>query len=172
MKACIVMGSDSDLPVMKEAVDTLEYFGIETYVSIASAHRTPEKIKTFLKEAEKQGCEVIIAGAGLSAHLGGVVAAHTTVPVIGVPMQGGALNGVDALYSMVQMPRGVPVATVAIGKTGAVNAGVLAAQILSVKYDDLKKKLEKYKKDLVKTIEDKDDKLQKEGIKKYLEGMK
>jgi len=169
MNVAIVMGSDSDLPVMKETIATLEYFGIESYVSVTSAHRTPDKVKGFLAQAEKKGCEVIIAAAGMAAHLSGVIAAHTTMPVIGVPMAGGALSGVDALYSTVQMPRGVPVATVAIGKAGAVNAGILAVQILSLKYGDLKKKLEKYKQDLAKSIEDIDSRLQDMGADKYLQ---
>jgi 5-(carboxyamino)imidazole ribonucleotide mutase len=161
MKVAIVMGSDSDLEIMKEAVDTLEKMGIESYVSITSAHRTPEKVGTFLKEVERSNCEVIIAGAGMAAHLAGVIAASTIIPVIGVPMPGGALNGADALYSTVMMPGGIPVATVAIGKAGAVNAGILAAEILALKYPELKKTLKKHK--------EKDAKLQKKGVKKYLE---
>ena len=106
MKVAIVMGSDSDLEIMKEAVDTLEKMGIGSFVSITSAHRTPDKVGTFLKDVEKNGCEVIIAGAGMAAHLAGVIAANTILPVIGVPMPGGALNGADALYSTVQMPGG------------------------------------------------------------------
>lgn len=172
MKAAIVMGSDSDLTIMNETVETLEQFGIGSFVSITSAHRTPAKVKAFLAEADKQGCEVIIAAAGLAAHLGGVMAAETTKPVITVPMAGGPLNGVDALYSMVQMPQGVPVGCMAIGKAGAVNAGVFAAQILAVKYPALKKKLADYKKKLAKSVEEKDDKLQKSGIKAYLKGKK
>lgn len=172
MKAAIVMGSDSDLAIMKETVDTLAGFGIETYVSITSAHRTPEKVKTFLAEAQKQGCEVIIAAAGMAAHLGGVIAAETTMPVIGVPMQGGGLDGLDALYSIVQMPGGIPVASMAIGKAGAINAGVFAAQILAVKYPELKVKLVEYKKTLASSVEKKDKELQEKGIKKYLEDKK
>src|SRR5512136_1843669 len=115
MKVAIVMGSDSDLEIMKEAADTLEKFGVGTYVSITSAHRTPAKVKEFLEDAEKEGCEVIIAGAGMAAHLAGVIASHTILPVIGVPMESGFM-GLDSLLSTVQMPGGVPVATVAIGK--------------------------------------------------------
>jgi len=172
MKVAIVMGSDSDLAIMKETVDTLAGFGIGTYVSITSAHRTPEKVKTFLAEAQKQGCEVIIAAAGMAAHLGGVIAAETTLPVIGVPMQGGGLDGLDALYSIVQMPGGIPVASMAIGKAGAINAGVFAAQILAVKYPELKAKLVDYKKNLASSVEKKDKELQEKGIKKYLEDKK
>jgi 5-(carboxyamino)imidazole ribonucleotide mutase len=169
MKVAIVMGSDSDLEIMKEAVDTLEKLGIETFVSITSAHRTPEKVATFLKDVEKNGCEVIIAGAGMAAHLAGIIAANTILPVIGVPMPGGALNGADALYSTVQMPAGIPVATVAIGKAGAINAGVLAAEILALKYPELKKALTRRKAGLAKSVEDKDAKLKLKGVKKYLE---
>lgn len=172
MKVAIVMGSDSDLEIMKEAVDTLEKMGIESFVSITSAHRTPDKVTTFLKEVEKNGCEVIIAGAGMAAHLAGVIAANTILPVIGVPMPGGALNGADALYSTVQMPGGIPVATVAIGKAGAVNAGVLAAEILALKYPELVKTLKKHKADLAKGVEDKDASLRQKGVKKYLEDKK
>jgi 5-(carboxyamino)imidazole ribonucleotide mutase len=154
---------------MKEAVDTLEKLGIETFVSITSAHRTPEKVNTFLKEVEDNGCEVIIAGAGMAAHLAGIIAANTILPVIGVPMPGGALNGADALYSTVQMPGGIPVATVAIGKAGAINAGILAAEILALKYPELVKTLIKHKADLAKSVEDKDAKLKQKGVKKYLE---
>jgi len=172
VKVAIIMGSDSDWDVMSPAVDVLKEFGIETEVVVASAHRTPAKVKAFLAEADKQGCEVIIAAAGLAAHLGGVMAAETIKPVITVPMAGGSLNGLDALYSMVQMPQGVPVGCMAIGKAGAVNAGVFAAQILAVKYPALKKKLADYKKKLAKSVEEKDEKLQKSGIKGYLKGKK
>jgi 5-(carboxyamino)imidazole ribonucleotide mutase len=169
MKAAIVVGSDSDLPVIKEASDMLEKFGIEYIVSVTSAHRTPDKVHLFMKEAEKQGCEVIIAAAGMAAHLPGVIASLTTLPVIGVPMQGGAL---DALYAIVQMPSGIPVATVAVGKAGAANAGILAAQILAIKYPVLKEKLINFKKELAKKVEEKDAKLQELGIKKYIDGKK
>jgi 5-(carboxyamino)imidazole ribonucleotide mutase len=172
MKAAIVVGSDSDLGVMKEAVDTLAKFGIGSYVSVTSAHRTPDKVKTFLDEVKKQDCEVIIAAAGMAAHLGGVIAANTTIPVIGVPMPGGGLDGLDALYSIVQMPGGVPVACMAIGKAGAVNAGVFAAQILALKYPELKVKLDRYKKELADGVEKKDKELQEKGINKYIEDKK
>jgi 5-(carboxyamino)imidazole ribonucleotide mutase len=172
MKVAVVMGSDSDLEIMKETVETLDSFGIESFVSITSAHRTPEKIKYFLEESEKQGCEVVIAAAGMAAHLGGVIAAATNMPVIGVPMQGGGLDGLDALYSMVQMPGGIPVATMAIGKPGAINAGILAAQILAVKYPELRPKLAEHKKKLALSVEKKDKELQEKGIKKYLEDKK
>ncbi len=172
MKVAVVMGSDSDLEVMKETADTLEKFGISAEVTIMSAHRTPGKVPAFIEKAEKEGVEVIIAAAGMAAHLAGVIAAHTTLPVIGVPMPGGALNGVDALYSTVQMPAGIPVATVAIGKAGAVNAGVLAAQIVAGKHPELKEKLKAHKASLAVAVEEKDAKLKKEGIQKFLEGKK
>jgi 5-(carboxyamino)imidazole ribonucleotide mutase len=172
MKVAVVMGSDSDLEIMKETVETLDSFGIESFVSITSAHRTPEKIKYFLEEADKQGCEVVIAAAGMAAHLGGVIAAATNMPVIGVPMQGGGLDGLDALYSIVQMPGGIPVASMAIGKAGAINAGIFAAQILAVKYPGLKSKLAEHKKKLALSVEKKDKELQEKGIKKYLEDKK
>ncbi len=172
MKVAIVMGSDSDLEVMKETCETLEKFGVDFYISVTSAHRTPDKVKDFLDNAEKQNCEVIIAAAGMAAHLAGVIAAHTIKPVIAVPIPGGALNGIDALYSMVQMPGGIPVATLAIGKPGAINAAILAVQILSVKYPELKEKLNKYKKELADSVISRDNILQEKGFKKYLEEKK
>jgi len=128
----ILMGSDSDLPVMQATLDVLKSLGVKYEVKISSAHRTPEATKNYILDAEARGCLVFICAAGLAAHLAGNVAAHTLKPVIGVPMDGGPLNGMDALLSTVQMPGGIPVATVAIGKAGAKNAGYLAAQILSV----------------------------------------
>jgi 5-(carboxyamino)imidazole ribonucleotide mutase len=172
MKTAIVMGSDSDLAIMKETVDTLAGFGIDSYVSVTSAHRTPDKVKDFLIEASKQNCEVIICAAGLAAHLAGVIAANTNLPVIGVPMTGGALNGLDALYSTVQMPGGIPVGCMSIGKAGAINAGIFAAQILAIKYPELKSRLEQYKKDLALSVEKKDKELKEKGISKYLEDKK
>lgn len=137
----ILMGSDSDLPVMQSTLDVLKGLGVSYEVNILSAHRTPEQTKAYIVDAESRGCLVFIAAAGLAAHLAGAVAAHTLKPVIGVPMDGGPLKGMDALLSTVQMPGGVPVATVAIGKAGAKNAGYLAAQILSVADGALAKKL-------------------------------
>ncbi len=128
----ILMGSDSDLPVMKSTFDTLAAFGIPYEARISSAHRTPAATAAYVEEADQRGCAVFIAAAGLAAHLAGAVAAHTIRPVIGVPMEGGPLNGFDALLSTVQMPGGVPVASVAIGKAGAKNAAYLAAQILAL----------------------------------------
>jgi len=137
----ILMGSDSDLPVMQSTLDVLKTLAVSYEVNILSAHRTPEDTKNYIVDAESRGCLVFIAAAGLAAHLAGAVAAHTLKPVIGVPMDGGPLKGMDALLSTVQMPGGVPVATVAIGKAGAKNAGYLAAQILSIADDALAKML-------------------------------
>jgi 5-(carboxyamino)imidazole ribonucleotide mutase len=135
------MGSDSDLPVMRAAVDVLDRFGIAVEVNIKSAHRTPDETRLYVREAEQRGCAVFIAGAGLAAHLAGAVAAHTVRPVIGVPMDGGPLKGFDALLSTVQMPGGVPVGCVAVGKAGATNAGYLAAQILALNDPELADRL-------------------------------
>ncbi len=131
------MGSDSDLPVMRATLDVLDSLGVSWEVRITSAHRTPAATHTYVREAESRGCAVFIAAAGLAAHLAGVVASLTVKPVIGVPMDGGPLNGQDALLSTVQMPGGIPVASVAIGKAGAKNAGYLAAQILGVSDADV-----------------------------------
>jgi len=128
----VLMGSDSDLPVMQSTLDTLTALGVAWEAKIASAHRTPAAATAYIRDAETRGCQVFIAAAGLAAHLAGAVSAHTVRPVIGVPMAGGPLNGFDALLSTVQMPGGVPVATVAIGKAGANNAAYLAAQILAL----------------------------------------
>ncbi len=128
----VIMGSDSDLPVMRAAVDVLESLGVRSELRIASAHRTPAETQEYVRDAEQRGCAVFIAGAGMAAHLAGAVAAHSLKPVIGVPIEAGALKGLDALLSTVQMPAGIPVATVAVGKAGAKNAGYLAAQMLSL----------------------------------------
>jgi 5-(carboxyamino)imidazole ribonucleotide mutase len=144
----IVMGSDSDLPVMQEAADVLTKFGIPWEMRISSAHRSPARTMTLASEAAGRGIKIIIAGAGMAAHLAGVVAAKTTLPVIGVPMPGGALNGVDALYSTVQMPAGIPVATMAIGKAGAKNAGIFAVQILAITNDSLANLLTTYRHEM------------------------
>lgn len=141
----IVMGSDSDLPIMQETANLLDDFNVPYDITISSAHRSPELTTTYAKNAAKKGLEVIIAGAGGAAHLAGVIASKTSLPVIGVPIDSSPLNGLDSLLSTVQMPSGVPVATMAIGKTGAKNAAILAIQILSLKYPELKKKLHRYK---------------------------
>jgi phosphoribosylamine--glycine ligase len=149
----ILMGSDSDAPTMQPAVDVLKEFGITSEMTVASAHRSPARVTRLVSEAASRGVKVFIVGAGAAAHLGGVVAAHTTLPVIGVPIDSSALKGLDALLSTVQMPPGVPVATVSIGKPGATNAGVLAAQIIGVGNKAITKKLEEYKKKLADKVE-------------------
>lgn len=137
----VLMGSSSDWPVMQSTTEILSDFDIEYEVRVTSAHRNPEQTADYVRSAESRGCQVFICAAGLAAHLGGAVAANTTKPVIGVPMDGGPLSGFDALLSTVQMPGGIPVATVAIGKAGAKNAGYLAAQILALANDNLKKRI-------------------------------
>lgn len=133
----IVMGSDSDLPVLKPCIEVLRSFDIECEVRVTSAHRTPEATRDYILDAETRGCRVFVAAAGMAAHLAGAVAAQTLRPVIGVPVDNGPLQGFDALLSTVQMPGGIPVATVAIGKAGAKNAGYLAAQMLGISDEDL-----------------------------------
>lgn len=137
----IIMGSDSDLPVMQNTIDVLKKLQIPYEVKIGSAHRTPHVIQSYVHDAQSRGCAVFIAAAGLAAHLAGTIAAHTTKPVIGVPMDAGSLKGLDALLSTVQMPGGIPVACVAIGEPGAKNAGYLAAQILAITQTHLDEKL-------------------------------
>lgn len=144
-KVAIIMGSQSDLPTMQLAQQVLEKFAVAYEIEIISAHRTPEKMYEFAKSAGKNGIGVIIAGAGGAAHLPGMTAALTTVPVIGVPIQSKATNGLDSLLSIVQMPKGVPVATVAIGEAGAENAGLLAVQILAITNAELTKKLHTFR---------------------------
>lgn len=158
----IIMGSDSDLPVMKEAAEILAQFEVPYEMTIVSAHRTPDKLYSYSKEAKDRGIKVIIAGAGGAAHLPGMVAAMTALPVVGVPVKTSTLNGVDSLYSVVQMPPGVPVATVAIN--GAKNAGILAAQILGTVDEKVYNAVDKYKKDLENMVLEKAEKL--EGNKK------
>ena len=169
MKVGIIMGSDSDLPVMKEAADLLGDLKIPYEISIVSAHRTPKRLYEYADTATDRGLSVIIAGAGGSAHLPGMVAAITTLPVIGVPIQTKALSGVDSLYSIVQMPPGIPVATVAIN--GAKNAAVLAASILSIHNAEVSKKLRAYKESLCETVLGKVDRLDKVGYEVYLAEM-
>lgn len=144
----VVMGSKTDAEVIQAALDVLTALGIEHEVNIISAHRTPEKAKEYAQTARERGIEVVIAGAGMAAHLPGVLASWTTLPVIGVPMASGELKGVDALYSIVQMPAGIPVACVAIGTAGAKNAAYLAAEILGLKHDRIKRAYEKYRQEL------------------------
>ena len=137
----IIMGSKSDYEIMKECAKTLESFSIPYELIISSAHRSPERTKNYIKQAEEKGAQIFVAAAGMAAHLAGAVAAHTTKPVIGVPMKGGAMDGMDAMLSTVQMPAGMPVATVALGKAGAVNAAYLAMQILALDDTELATKL-------------------------------
>ena len=155
----IVMGSDSDLEVMREAAKALDDFGIAYEMDITSAHRSPARTSEFARQAAGRGIKVIIAGAGGAAHLAGVIAAETTLPVIGVPMPSSALQGLDALLATVQMPAGIPVATLAIGKAGATNAGILAAQILALSDPAIAKKLAAHKEKLARGVEEKSKKL-------------
>lgn len=148
----VLMGSDSDWPLLEETVKTLDGFGIASDVRVMSAHRTPDQAAKFARNAAKQGVRVIIAAAGSAAHLAGVIAAHTTLPVIGIPVKGGALDGLDALLSTLQMPAGIPVATVALGKSGAINAAILAAQILAVGDPAMQMKMEHHKKTLAEKV--------------------
>ena len=154
----ILMGSDSDLPVMEKAGEVLTQLGIAWEMDISSAHRLPDKTATYARTARERGIEVLICGAGMAAHLAGVVASHTTLPVIGVPLKSGAIAGVDALYSTVQMPPGIPVATVAID--GGKNAAYLAASILSIKRTELAEKLEQFRADTRTELEGKSAELQ------------
>ncbi len=157
----VVMGSDSDMVVMQNCIEQLGYFGIEPAVRIISAHRTPQIAAEFAQTAAKNGIKVIIAAAGMAAHLAGALAAKTTLPVIGVPMiSSSGLEGIDALLSTLQMPPGVPVATVAIGKTGAKNAAVLAVQILALTDNNLREKLAEFKKAQEKKVIEKDSAIQ------------
>jgi 5-(carboxyamino)imidazole ribonucleotide mutase len=152
----IVMGSDSDLPIMEMGAKVLEEFGVPFEMRISSAHRSPERTAALAAEAAGRGIRVIIAGAGMAAHLAGVIAAGTCLPVIGVPIGGGALNGMDALCSTVQMPGGIPVATMAIGPAGAKNAGIFAVQILALGDAKLNGKLRTYREKMARDVEGKD----------------
>ncbi|SHM35394.1 5-(carboxyamino)imidazole ribonucleotide mutase [Caldanaerovirga acetigignens] len=162
----IIMGSDSDLPVMQEAAKILEEFGVDFEITIVSAHRTPERMFDYAKNCDKRGIEVIIAGAGGAAHLPGMVASITPLPVIGVPVKTSSLEGMDSLLSIVQMPPGVPVATVAINN--ARNAGILAAEILGIKYPEIKKKVAEYKEKMKKEVEEKAARMENIGYREYL----
>lgn len=156
----ILMGSDSDLPVMQEAAKLLTEFGVPFELRVLSAHRTPDRVARYAREAERRGLQVVIAGAGGAAHLAGVLAAHVTLPVIGVPMDSGPLSGLDALLATVQMPGGVPVATVAIGRAGARNAGLLAVEILALADPGLKQRLNRYRARMVAEVIAKDRQVQ------------
>ena len=155
----IVMVSVSDLEIMREAGKVLDEFGIAYEIDVTSAHRSPDRTADYARKASERGIRVIIAGAGGAAHLAGVIAAHTTLPVIGVPIPATSLNGMDSLLSTVQMPAGIPVATVAIGKPGATNAGILAAQIIGVADEAVGKKLHAHKEKLARGVEEKSKKL-------------
>jgi len=156
----IVMGSDSDLPTMEEAANILTDFGVPFEMRISSAHRSPKRTAQLAHGAADRGIQLIIAAAGMAAHLAGVIAAETTLPVIGVPMGGGALSGMDALYATVQMPGGIPVATMAIGKAGAKNAGLFAVQILALADPPLARKFAAYREQMAVEVEQKDAALQ------------
>jgi 5-(carboxyamino)imidazole ribonucleotide mutase len=160
----ILMGSDSDLPAMQEAAKILTEFGVPFELRICSAHRTPDRLIRYAREAEGRGIRVLIAGAGGAAHLAGVLAAHATMPVIGVPMESGPLHGLDALLSTVQMPGGVPVACVAIGRAGARNAGLLAIQILTLREPLLKQKFLDFRARMAAEVAAKDRRLQREPV--------
>jgi phosphoribosylaminoimidazole carboxylase PurE protein len=155
------MGSDTDFPVMSQAGDTLEKFGIEFEMQVLSAHRTPARAHEYASTAASRGLKVLIAAAGGAAHLAGVIAANTTLPVIGVPMATSTLNGLDALLATVQMPAGIPVGTMAIDKAGATNAAIFAAEILALSDPEMARKLEEHKKNLANSVSEKNAKLQK-----------
>ncbi len=158
----IVMGSDSDLPIMTEAAETLKKFGVTFEVRVISAHRSPARASEYARTAVERGVKVIIVAAGGAAHLGGVLAAETILPVIGVPIPSTSLAGLDSLLSIVQMPGGVPVACTSIGKPGAVNAAILAVQILATSDKDLARQLSDYKRQLARKVEEKDEKVRRE----------
>jgi phosphoribosylaminoimidazole carboxylase PurE protein len=155
----IVMGSDSDLEIMREAGKVLDEFGIDYEIDVTSAHRSPDRTADYARKAAGRGIRVIIAGAGGAAHLAGVIAAHTTLPIIGVPIPSTSLQGMDSLLATVQMPAGIPVATVAIGKPGATNAGILAAQVLALSDPAVAKKLAAHKEELTRGVEEMSKKL-------------
>lgn len=165
----IIMGSDSDLPTMQAAVEVCETFGIIHEVAIVSAHRTPERMVNYAQTAHLRGLKVIIAGAGGAAHLPGMVAALTPLPVVGVPVKSRAMQGIDSLYSIVQMPGGIPVATVAIGN--AKNAGLMAVQILAAQRPDLLQQVMDYRQQLADSVIEKQRQLDDLGVQRYLEGM-
>lgn len=165
-KVGIIMGSDSDLPVMSNAAKILDELGVNYELTIVSAHRTPDRLYEYAKTAEERGIDIIIAGAGGAAHLPGMTAAMTVLPVIGVPVQTKALGGIDSLYSICQMPPGIPVATVAIN--GALNAGLLAAKILGVTDLSLRERIKKYEDNLNETVLEKAKRLEEVGYEEYL----
>ncbi|HXA56145.1 MAG TPA: 5-(carboxyamino)imidazole ribonucleotide mutase [Candidatus Acidoferrum sp.] len=158
----IVMGSDSDYPVMSETAKTLEKFGVPCEIEVCSAHRTPARAHQYATTAAERGLKIIIAAAGAAAHLAGVMAANTTLPVIGVPMASSSLNGMDALLSTVQMPAGIPVATMAIDKAGAVNAGIFAAQVLALSDPAIARKIVEHKENLARSVVEKNARLKEQ----------
>jgi phosphoribosylaminoimidazole carboxylase PurE protein len=165
VEVAVVMGSDSDWPLLEETVATLTRFGVVSEVRVMSAHRTPDLAAAFARKASGQGIKVIIAAAGGAAHLAGVICAHTSLPVIGIPVTSGFMNGLDSLLSTVQMPAGVPVATVAVGKAGAVNAALLAVQILALSRPDLARQLVIHKQALIDKVNAGNDRIQNEIAK-------
>ena len=160
LSVAIVMGSDSDLPIMREAMKVLEEFGVECEVEVSSAHRSPQRTSEFAREAKGRGLQVIIAGAGSAAHLAGVIAAETTLPVIGVPIDSSPLKGFDSLLATVQMPPGVPVATMAVGRAGATNAALFAIQILATADEGLAARMVEHKEKLARGVADKNARVQ------------
>ena len=160
IEVLILMGSDSDWEVMSEAAIMLERFGISYEARVSSAHRTPDRTLRIVREAEKKGCKIVIAGAGAAAHLAGVVAGHTLLPVIGIPLNATSLQGIDALLATVQMPAGVPVASMAIGKAGATNAALFALQILASGSPEIARQLADYRRKMAQGVETKDERLQ------------
>lgn len=168
----IILGSDSDLPKIENCFDILEEFKIDFEIIISSAHRTPERTKEWVKSAKGKGIKVIIAAAGGAAHLPGVVASHTTLPVIGIPVETSIAGGLDSIFSILQMPSGIPVATMPSGKAGGANAALLAISILSIANQDYSKKLESYREKLAKKITDKNNELTASGYKKYINTIK
>ena len=159
LQVAIIMGSDSDLPVVEASFSILESFGVNYTKNVMSAHRTPHDVMDLIKRSEENGCKVFIAAAGMAAHLAGAVAAHSTKPVIGIPIESGGMGGIDSLLSTAMMPPGVPVATVAVGKSGAKNSAILAVQILATSDDELAQKLKDYKTNMRKEVLEKDKKL-------------
>jgi len=160
----IVMGSDSDLPVMTETARMLEELGVPSELEIASAHRSPDRASDYARSADRRGIRVIVAGAGGAFHLAGFIAAHTVLPVIAVPLGNSPLNGLDSLLATVQMPGGVPVAVMGIGKSGAVNAAIFAAQILATADESLRQRLAQYKEKLARQVADKNTRLRQESL--------
>ena len=159
VQVAIIMGSDSDLPIVEASFAVLDDFGVNYTKNVMSAHRTPHDVMKLIKDSEDNGCQVFIAAAGMAAHLAGAVAAHSTKPVIGIPIESGGMGGIDALLSTAMMPPGVPVATVAVGKSGAKNSAILAVQILATSDEDLSAKLTEFKENMRKEVLEKDQKL-------------